>query len=97
MIFGTPGLIRSGVNFLQGLEVRCSYPNLNSPFTFTSSYHAYPVNAQKLGAATTCSVGRRVQLSPAVSLGANRIGMVRTTRTTIKPQTYQRSPATTWA
>jgi len=23
MIFGTPGLIRSGANLLQGLEVRC--------------------------------------------------------------------------
>ena len=37
--------------------------------------HAYPVNAQKLGAATTGSVWRRVKLPPIVSLGVNRIGM----------------------
>ena len=39
-------------------------------------FHAYPVNAQKLGAATTGSVWRPVKLPPIVSLGANRIGML---------------------
>ena len=42
----------------------------------SSLFHAYPVNAQKLGAATTGSVWRRVKLPPIVSLGVNRIGMV---------------------
>ena len=48
---------------------RCQGP------TVIEMSHAYPVNAQKLGAATTGSVWRRVKLPPIVSLGVNRIGM----------------------